>query len=288
MGVNIQTIKDIRLFLSNELKYQYREEEISSIAGIIIRTVTGLSRLHEINDPGRKVTTEEAGKIIEYCNQLLTGKPLQYIIGETEFYNCLIRLNGSTLIPRPETEELVDLIIKENLNFSGRIIDLGTGSGCIAIALAVNIKGAELTGIDISEEAISISKENALLNNAVVNFETDDMLNPVKIADYKAGIIVSNPPYVRESEKSLMNRNVIDFEPHQALFVPDSDPLVYYKAIAHIAKKILTPGGMVYLEINEALDKEMMLLFDSEGYTGLKIIPDLSGKQRILKGVKNG
>ncbi len=288
MGVNIQTIKDIRLFLSNELKYQYREEEISSIAGIIIRTVTGLSRLHEINDPGRKVTTEEAGKIIEYCNQLLTGKPLQYIIGETEFYNCLIRLNGSTLIPRPETEELVDLIIKENLNFSGRIIDLGTGSGCIAIALALNIKGAELTGIDISEEAISISKENALLNNAVVNFETDDMLNPVKIADYKAGIIVSNPPYVRESEKSLMNRNVIDFEPHQALFVPDSDPLVYYKAIAHIAKKILTPGGMVYLEINEALDKEMMLLFDSEGYTGLKIIPDLSGKQRILKGVKNG
>jgi len=192
------------------------------------------------------------------------------------------------LIPRPETEELVDLIIKENLNFSGRIIDLGTGSGCIAIALALNIKGAELTGIDISEEAISISKENALLNNAVVNFETDDMLNPVKIADYKAGIIVSNPPYVRESEKSLMNRNVIDFEPHQALFVPDSDPLVYYKAIAHIAKKILTPGGMVYLEINEALDKEMMLLFDSEGYTGLKIIPDLSGKQRILKGVKNG
>lgn len=288
MGVNIQTIKDIRLFLSNELKYQYREEEISSIAGIIIRTVTGLSRLHEINDPGRKVTTEEAGKIIEYCNQLLTGKPLQYIIGETEFYNCLIRLNGSTLIPRPETEELVDLIIKENLNFSGRIIDLGTGSGCIAIALALNIKGAELTGTDISEEAVRISKENALLNNAVVNFETDDMLNPVKIADYKAGIIVSNPPYVRESEKSLMNRNVIDFEPHQALFVPDSDPLVYYKAIAHIAKKILTPGGMVYLEINEALDKEMMLLFDSEGYTGLKIIPDLSGKQRILKGVKNG
>lgn len=288
MGVNIQTIKDIRLFLSNELKYQYREEEISSIAGIIIRTVTGLSRLHEINDPGRKVTTEEAGKIIEYCNQLLTGKPLQYIIGETEFYNCLIRLNGSTLIPRPETEELVDMIIKENLNFSGRIIDLGTGSGCIAIALALNIKGAELTGTDISEEAVRISKENALLNNAVVNFETDDMLNPVKIADYKAGIIVSNPPYVRESEKALMNRNVIDFEPHQALFVPDSDPLVYYKAIAHIAKKILTPGGMVYLEINEALDKEMMLLFDSEGYTGLKIIPDLSGKQRILKGVKNG
>jgi release factor glutamine methyltransferase len=114
------------------------------------------------------------------------------------------------------------------------------------------------------------------------------MLNPVKIADYKAGIIVSNPPYVRDSEKSLMNRNVIDFEPHQALFVPDSDPLVYYKAIALIGNKILNPGGMVYLEINEALDKEMLFLFDSEGYTGLKIIPDLSGKQRILKGVKNG
>ncbi len=288
MGVNIQTIKDIRLFLTNELKHQYREEEISSLAGIIIRTITGLSRLHEINDPTRKVKPDEAVKVIDYCNQLLTGKPLQYIIGETEFYNCLIRLNRSTLIPRPETEELVDLIIKENRNFRGRIIDLGTGSGCIAIALALNIKSAELTGIDISEEAIKISKENALLNNADVSFETDDMLNPSKITDYKAGIIVSNPPYVRESEKSLMNRNIIDFEPHQALFVPDADPLVYYKAIALVANKILIPGGLVYLEINEALDKEMLVLFDSAGYTGLKIIPDLSGKQRILKGVKNG
>lgn len=288
MGVNIQTIKDIRLFLSNELKDQYSEEEISSIAGIIIRTITGLSRLHEINNPARQVSAEEAGKVVHYCCQLQTGRPLQYILGETEFYNCRIRLNGSTLIPRPETEELVDLVIKENRDFKGRILDLGTGSGCIAIALALNIKGAEVTGIDISEDAIKISKENALLNNAFVAFETDDILNPGKLTDYKAGIIVSNPPYVRDCEKLLMKRNVLDFEPHQALFVPDSDPLVYYKGIALIAEKILMPGGKIYLEINEALDREMLLLFDSAGYSGLKVIADLSGKQRMMKGIKNG
>ncbi len=288
MGVNIQTIKDIRLFLYRELNHLYSVEELSSIAGIIIRTVSGLSRLHEINDIDRLLTPQEAAKVVDYCHQLHTGKPIQYVLGETEFYNCRICLNESTLIPRPETEEMVDLIIKENPDFKGRIIDLGTGSGCIAIALALNIKGAEVTGIDISEEALKVSAQNALLNNAIVSFEKGDILNPLKILEYNAGIIVSNPPYVRDSEKLLMKPNVLNFEPHQALFVPNGDPLVFYKAIVGIADKILVQGGRVYLEINEALDREMLSLFDSAGYSGLKIIPDLSGKQRILKGTKNG
>jgi release factor glutamine methyltransferase len=288
MGVNIQTIKDIRIFLSKELNHLYPAEEISSIAGIIIRTVTGLSRLHEINNPEFLISPIQAEEIIKYCEELVTGKPVQYVTGETEFYNCRIKLNRSTLIPRPETEEIVDLIIKENRNFRGKIIDIGTGSGCIAIPLALNIKGAVVTGTDISEEAIRISKENAMLNNAVVTFEKADMLRSSDYIKYSVGLIVSNPPYVRNSEKNKMMSNVIDFEPHQALFVPDSDPLVFYRAISEIAGKILIPGGLVYLEINEAMGPEMLNLFLTAGFSDVKIIKDINGKDRILKGSFNG
>jgi release factor glutamine methyltransferase len=288
MGVNIQTIKDIRVYLSGELNSLYPEEEISSIAGIIIRTVTGLSRLHQIYDQGQAITEGQAEKIIEYSAELLTGKPLQYVIGETIFYDCKIKVNSSTLIPRPETEELADLIIKENRNFKGTILDIGTGSGCIAIALSKNISGAEVMGTDISEEALNTANENASLNMVRVKFVENDILNPGSLLKFKAGIIVSNPPYVKESERTLMKQNVLDFEPHTALFVPDDDPLLFYRAIKKSASGILIPGGSIYLEINEALGKEMLSLFQSQGYSEVKLIRDINGKDRILKATKNG
>jgi len=288
MAVKIQTIKDIRFYLSKELSDIYNESEIRVLADIIIKTATGITKLHQLYDDGYKFKAEEADKIVDFTAHLKTGKPIQYILGETTFYNCVIKVNSSTLIPRPETEELVDLILRENKGFNGNIIDFGTGSGCIAIALAANLPFSEITGVDISEDALILSRENAILNNVRVSFMRNDILSIDPEVFTKAGIIVSNPPYVRNSEKLLMGRNVLDFEPHQALFVSDSEPLVYYNAILNIADKILLPGGSLYFEINEAMGNSLINLFKAFNYSEIKIVLDLNGKERIIKGRKNG
>jgi release factor glutamine methyltransferase len=287
MGVKIQTIKDIRFYLSKELTGVYNETEIRVLSDIIIKTVTGTAKLHQLYDNGYLIRAKDAEKIIGITGELKTGKPIQYILGETTFYNCTIKVNSSTLIPRPETEELVDLIIRENKGYNGNIIDFGSGSGCIAIALAANLPFARLTGIEISNEAIRIAQENAVLNNVKARFIQGDLYNFDHESVNKAGIIVSNPPYVRISEKSLMAKNVLDFEPHLALFVTDSDPLVYYKAILNLAKKILLPQGCLYFEINEVMGRSLFQLFESFDYSEIVIVPDINNKERIIKGRKN-
>jgi release factor glutamine methyltransferase len=287
MSITLKTIKEIRLYLTKELKEIYKEPEISAIANIIIKTVIGVTRLHHLYMSEHLVTNEQSEKIIDICNDLKTGKPIQYIIGETIFYDCTIKVSGATLIPRPETEELVDLIIKENRGYTGNIIDIGTGTGCIAIGLAVNIPSAKITGMDISEEALAIARENALLNNSRITLIHGDILTmKTEIID-KQGIIVSNPPYVRNLEKIYMNKNVLDFEPHIALFVEDSDPLKYYRAILEFAEKNLGKHGKVYFEINEAMGSEMIRLFESFGYSGTEVVKDINGKDRIIKGKKD-
>jgi release factor glutamine methyltransferase len=287
MGINIQTIKDIRFYVAKELEEIYQEPEISALANIIIKTVINIKKLHQLYMKEQPVTSEQAGRIIEICTELKTGKPIQYILGETNFYDCIIRVNSATLIPRPETEELVDLIIRENKSSPGNIIDFGSGSGCIAIALAANLPGSVVTGIDISDEAIRMAQENALLNNVAVRFLKGDIFSyAFKIVE-KADIIVSNPPYVRYSEKQFMNKNVLDFEPPMALFVTDSDPLIYYHAILELAVKILVPGGRLYFEINELMGKSMVKLLESFGYSEIEIIADINSKERIIKGIKN-
>jgi release factor glutamine methyltransferase len=243
--------------------------------------------LHQLYLTEQTVTSEQSSRIAEICTELKSGKPIQYIFSETVFFDCIIRLNDSTLIPRPETEEMVDLIIKENRGLPAKIIDFGTGSGCIAVALAANLPGVEVTGIDISEEAIRIARENASLNNVAVSFFNGDIFNPDYKIIGKVNIIVSNPPYVRNSEKKFISRNVLDFEPHIALFVSDSDPLKFYKAILKLSDRILMPGGRVYFEINEALGKSMFKLLQSFGYSKIEIINDINNKERIIKGIKN-
>lgn len=197
----------------------------------------------------------------------------------------MIRLNSDTMIPRPETEELVDLVIKENRGFTGSALDIGTGSGCIAIAIALNLPGSAVTGIDISEGALLKAKENAGLNKVQVSFIRADIFNIDPGLFSGTDIILSNPPYIRESEKKLMSRNVLDYEPHTALFVDDSDPLVYYSAITRLASAILTPGGSLYFEINEALGSQISFLLKSAGYSSVRIIKDINGKDRIIKGI---
>jgi release factor glutamine methyltransferase len=287
MGVKIQTIKEIRFYLARELNGFYPESEINAISGIILRSVLNSSSLHNLALPETAVSPKQVRQIISICRELKKGKPLQYIMGYTNFYNCLIRLNNDTLIPRPETEELVDLIIKENRGFSGSALDIGTGSGCIAIALALNLPGSVVTGIDISDGALLKAGENAVLNKVKVSFIRADIfnINPGMFAG--TDIIVSNPPYIRESEKKLMSRNVLDYEPDTALFVTDADPLVYYTAITKLASAILTPGGKIYFEINEAMGKQIVLLLESAGYSNVRVKKDINGKDRIIKGIHN-
>ena len=288
MGVKIQTIKDIRFYLSRELAGIYKEPEIRVLADILIKTVTGTTKLHDLYDKNYVITEKQAEKFWGIAEDLKTGRPIQYIIGETTFYNCAIKVNNSTLIPRSETEELVDLIIKENRDYKGEIIDIGSGSGCITIALAVNLPSAKVTGVEISDDAISIARENAVSNKANVSFVKGDIFSIDGEMLSKAGIIVSNPPYVRNSEKSQMNKNVIDFEPHLALFVSDSDPLIYYKAILKLADTILLPAGYLYFEINEAMGKPLVELFKAFDYAHIEIVLDINDKERIIKGRKNG
>lgn len=288
MGVNIQTIKDIRFYLTQELEKIYQEPELSAIINIVIKTVPGISKLPQLYLADKTVSHEQALRIIDICKDLQSGKPIQYVLGETIFYDCIIKVNSSVLIPRPETEELVHLIINENSGYDGNIIDFGTGSGCIAIALAGNIPGAKITGLDISEDALDLARENALLNNVRVSFIKNDILDFQYNSVSETGIIVSNPPYVRNSEKQSMSSIVLDFEPHSALFVHDSDPLVFYRAILHTADKILISEGRVYFEINEALGNPMRELLNFFGYTDVKVITDINNKERIIKGIKNG
>jgi release factor glutamine methyltransferase len=288
MNVNIQTLKDIRSWLTLELEGIYPEQEIIAITNLILKTQFGIERLHLLTDSGRKVTTEMAIRVIEICNELKTGKPVQYVLGETSFYNCIIKVSEKILIPRPETEEMVNLVIKENIDFTGRLVDFGTGSGCIAIALKKVFLASEVTGIDISEEAIEIASSNAILNGSDVSFIKGDILNFDTTSCSKADIIVSNPPYVTESEKIFMHRNILDFEPHDALFVTNEDPLIFYKAILDLSLNILNPEGRLYFEINERFGDETRRLMNSKGFSEVMVVNDINGKNRIVKGRLNG
>jgi len=288
MAVKLQTIKDIRNYISEELSGLYPEQEYAGISHIIISKVFVMNRISSLMKEDEVLSdTKKIEMVIRYCRKLKTGEPVQYVIGETFFYDCIIKVSRGVLIPRPETEELVDLIIKENRRFTGTILDIGTGSGCIAVALALNLPSAMVTGIDKSPRAIKTAIRNAELNNSEVSFLEADLfkIKPSQIPN--ADIIVSNPPYVRLSEKQFMHRNVLEFEPHRALFVPDDDPLKYYRAILDLSCNILNPGGSVWFEINEAMGEPVQELLQSYNFHSIKIIKDINGKDRIAKGKKD-
>jgi len=281
-------MREIRKLISTGLSDLYPPREIESLFSVITKTVLNKDTLRHLADNDLVITNNQLQRVVEIISQLKTGKPIQYILGETTFYDCIFKVNGHVLIPRQETEELVDMIIRENRGIKGRIIDIGTGSGCIAVTLAKNLGGAEITGLDISPEAVEIARHNAILNNADVNFIVADIFNLPHGMLYPADIIVSNPPYVRESEKEKMHRNVVNFEPHTALFVSDSDPLVHYRKIIEISDTVLVPGGKIYFEINESLGYLFEELMCNHGFKNVEIIKDLNNKDRFVKGTFNG
>lgn len=218
-------------------------------------------------------------RITDLIHRLQRHEPLQYIVGNARFHGHKFKVTPAVLIPRPETEQLVDLIVDENKESDLRVLDMGTGSGCIAISLARALKFAQVDALDVSRDALAVARANAEALQVKVRFFESDMLAPQPAATYD--IIVSNPPYICWSERESMERNVKDYEPGQALFVPDNDPLLFYKAIVPYAKQSLERGGRLYLEINQRFGAEMKRLLDEHGFDEVRIIDDSYGKVRF-------
>ena len=223
-------------------------------------------------------------RITEIISRLRRGEPLQYVVGNTRFHGHRFKVTPAVLIPRPETEQLVDLIIDENTASDLRVLDMGTGSGCIAISLARALKFAQVDALDVSRDALAVARDNASALKVSVRFFESDMLLPQPRASYD--IIVSNPPYVCWSEREAMERHVKDFEPGQALFVPDSDPLLFYKAIVPYAARSLEQGGRLYLEINRRFGAEVKSLLEDGGFDEVRIIEDSYGNTRFAAAMR--
>lgn len=281
-----QTIKSIQDLFKEELKAIYPQREIESIIYILLEHLLNYSKIEIQLNKNEKIGQNSFDQIIVALQDLKRSVPIQYIIGETEFYDLSFKVNEHTLIPRQETEELVHAIINDNKVNTPKILDIGTGSGCIPIVLAYNIPGANVSSVDISKEAIVIARDNATLNKVEIDFQLRDILNWEAYSWKKEyDIIVSNPPYVKESEKELMEENVLTYEPHLALFVDDEDPLIFYRRIAEFAKVHLKKGGKLYFEINEALGQEMIELQESLGFTSVRLMKDLNGRDRMTSAI---
>ena len=270
--------------IRDSLSQLYCEQEIESISKLIFEKVLGFSRLQVHLNQHETISSANLTQITEIVNRLIQFEPIQYILGETEFYGLPLKVNPAVLIPRPETEELVDWIIHDCSRINPIILDIGTGSGCIPIALAKNLTGATTEGWDISADALKVAEKNAEINQVKVNFICTDVL----ILDYaeqqqKYDLIVSNPPYVTPSEQLSMLKNVVDYEPHVALFVPETDPLIFYRTIAEIAINALKPGGQLYFEINEQFGNETVDLLSLKGFKNIILKKDINGKERMIK-----
>ena len=284
-------IKDYKNTFHKELTSIYDEQEVDSFFYIILDKIHRLKRIDLALNPGTVMDYSQLRQWKNILSDLKRQKPIQYILGETEFYGLRFLVNENILIPRPETEELVALIINEearsNKQKAGfKILDIGTGSGCIAITLAKNIPTAEVFAIDISEKALATAEKNAELNEVKVTFLQKNILETPDLGQ-QFDIIVSNPPYVRNLEKAQIKANVLEYEPHLALFVEDTDALLFYRKIAQLALKNLNPNGKLYFEINQYLGKETVDLVESYGFKNLKLIQDIYGNERMITAIHN-
>ena len=281
-----ETIK----YIKDSLTDIYPNSEIKGIIRLIMEQICNLQPHQYLIFQDTQLSNEKKNKIIEVVERMKSKEPIQYILGTADFYSIPFEVNSSVLIPRPETEELVDLIISENSTSIGKnILDIGTGSGCIAITLQKNIKTAHVYAVDISAEALNVARRNAVQNQTDVTFIQTDILQLEKAQKdipYTFDIIVSNPPYIKQEEKKEMEQNVLDFEPHLALFVPDQDPLLFYRQIAEFGREKLKENGLLYFEINAACGEITCKMLQEKGYNKVQLIKDLSGKDRIIKAYK--
>ncbi|MCJ8211138.1 peptide chain release factor N(5)-glutamine methyltransferase [Mucilaginibacter sp. RS28] len=284
----MKTVKEAAEVFKQELTPLYDAFETEALQMLAVSEITGLSRAKIKAFPEIEINTTAQQKLNEVLQQLKTGKPLQYILGYEEFYGLRFEVNPSVLIPRPETEELVSWIL-ESVNSipSPAILDIGTGSGCIPVTLKHLLSAASVSSIDVSPEALQTAQRNAAANQVAVNFIQQDIL----AADLSAlptnlDVIVSNPPYVTVTDKAQMHQNVTDFEPHLALFVPENDPLIFYKAIADYALTALKTGGLLFFEINESYGEQTAEILSDKEFKNIELRKDIRGKDRMMKAIK--
>ncbi|MDD2304255.1 MAG: peptide chain release factor N(5)-glutamine methyltransferase [Prolixibacteraceae bacterium] len=271
-------------FVKKELTGIYSKEEIESLTFLIFEKLKGYSRTQFLLAKDEELNKEELSEIEKIVARLKNQEPIQYILGTTEFYELPFYTVPEVLIPRPETEELVQWIIQENKSSKPSILDIGTGTGCIAISLQKNIPQSTVLACDISPVCLETAKRNSELNSAEVSVIPYDILNNVPDFSFpELDIIVSNPPYIRETEKTLMEKNVLDHEPELALFVPDENPLIFYQRIADFSKIHLKNKGRLYFEINEAFGSECFTMLQQKGFSKVILKKDIHGKDRMIE-----
>lgn len=288
---------NLKSIFHKELDTNYGKDEVDTFFYITLEHYLNVPRFQLALQPEFTLDKTETDTFFKVLEQLKQQQPLQYILGETQFYGFKFKVNKNVLIPRPETEELVHWILKSSdvnqqsviNNQQLKILDIGTGSGCIAISLAKHLPNAKVYALDISETALKVAKENAEVNDVNINFIKVDILNPeswnLDFKDLEFDIIVSNPPYVRQLEKQDIKSNVLDNEPHLALFVDDNHPLLFYKAITNFTVNNLKPNGQLFFEINQYLGEATMQLLVNANFTNIELRKDINGNDRMLGGV---
>jgi release factor glutamine methyltransferase len=280
--------KEIKSIFLQELSSIYDKMEIESFFYIVLEKFHDLKRIDLALNQNIKMDEMQHLQWENVILELKLQKPIQYILGETEFYGLKFLVNKNVLIPRPETEELVELIVAESRMSKNKwlkILDIGTGSGCIAVSLAKNIANAKVVAIDVSEQALETAKKNAQINEVEVDFILKNILKTENLEE-TFDVIVSNPPYVRMLEKEEIKPNVLENEPHLALFVENDDALIFYKKIAELAKKNLSENGRLYFEINQYLGNETVELLENLEFKNVELIKDIYGNHRMIKGTK--
>ena len=277
-------MKAITRQINENLSCSYTAGEISALTRIIATELLGVSQMAFYLKDDITLTAEQQTLFDNAIERLKKQEPIQYILGYSDFCGLRFKVTPATLIPRPETSELVEWIVSESTG-NGNILDIGTGSGCIAVSLAHKLPQSKVTAWDISPDALTVATENSKANGCAVEFEEVDILT-YKSTGKQFDIIVSNPPYIKENEKAAMHSNVLNWEPHTALFVPDSDPLLFYRTIAKKGLALLKPGGKLYFEINRAHGKETIEMLESLGYTSIELRKDFAENDRMIRAVK--
>ena len=282
-------LRDATAALTAALTALYPAHEAQAVASLVFQQLLHLDGLRFSMAARETVSPEILARLPTLQARLLAHEPVQYVLGTAHFAGMELEVTPATLIPRPETEELVQLIELEQAGRAGRrVLDVGTGSGCLALALARALPGAEVLAVDISAEALAVARRNAAVWAPAVTFQQVDILSqlPAGLAPGALDILVSNPPYVRESERAAMRENVLAWEPATALFVPDNDPLLFYRRLAEISAQLLAADGVAYLEINEALGDETAALFTAQGFAEVRVVADMFGKPRMVRAAR--
>ena len=282
-------LRDATAALTAALTALYPAHEAQAVASLVFQQLLHLDGLRFSMAARETVSPEIMAQLPALQARLLAHEPVQYVLGTAHFAGMELEVTPATLIPRPETEELVQLIEREQAGRAGRrVLDVGTGSGCLALALARVLPKAEVLAVDISAEALAVARRNAAVWAPAVTFQQVDILSqlPAGLAPGTLDVLVSNPPYVRESERATMRENVLAWEPATALFVPDNDPLLFYRHLAEISAQFLAADGVAYLEINEALGDETAALFTAQGFAEVRVVADMFGKPRMVRAAR--